>query len=128
MIFLPLPALIQTPPPAQAPAEAPVPPVQFLSEAQKIESLIQSIEKLQGQAIFIRNGSEHDARAAGDHLRLKLRNAGKRVKTAGDFIRGCATKSSFSGKPYRIRYQDGHEISSSDFFWTELKKIDPTIK
>ena len=98
------------------------------AEAKKIEALIQAVAQLQGQAIFIRNGSEHDAQAAAEHLRLKWRNAGKRVKTAQDFIRCCATGSSMSGEAYRIRFKDGHEISSADFFWTELKKIDPSVK
>ncbi|HJW08815.1 MAG TPA: DUF5329 family protein, partial [Holophagaceae bacterium] len=72
------------------------------SETTKIEALIQSVEKLQGQAVFVRNGAEHDAKAAGDHLRMKWKNAGSHVKTAGDFIRLCATGSSMSGQPYKI--------------------------
>lgn len=98
------------------------------AEAQKIEALILAVARLQGQAVFIRNGSEYDAKAAADHLRLKWKNAGRRVKTAQDFIRGCATGSSMSGQPYRIRFQDGREVTSADFFWTELKKLDPTVK
>ena len=98
------------------------------AEASKIEALIQAVAKLQDQATFIRNGTAYDAKAAADHLRLKWKNAGRRVKTAQDFIRGCATGSSMSGQPYRIRFQDGREITSADFFWTELKKVDPTIK
>ena len=97
------------------------------AESRKIEALIQAVERLQGQAVFLRNGSSYDAKAAADHLRLKWKNAGRRVKTAQDFIRGCATGSSISGQPYRIRFNDGREIASADFFWTELKKLDPTI-
>lgn len=97
-------------------------------EIQKIEALIKAIEALQGQALFLRNGSEHDAKAAGDHLRLKWKNAGKRVTSAADFIRHCGTGSSLSGQPYRIRYKDGREVASADFLWTELKKLDPSIK
>ncbi len=40
-------------------------------EKKKIEFLISSVENLKG-AIFIRNGSEHDGKAAAEHLRLKL--------------------------------------------------------
>ncbi|HJW72171.1 MAG TPA: DUF5329 family protein, partial [Geothrix sp.] len=61
--MLPVPAYIE-----QAPA----------TEAQKIEALIQGVASLQGAA-FIRNGSEHTPREAADHLRLKWKNAGKRV-------------------------------------------------
>src|SRR5687768_6763203 len=52
-----------------------------MTEAQKIEALIASIEQLQG-AVFIRNGTEHDAAKAAAHLRRKLDYAGKKVKTA----------------------------------------------
>jgi hypothetical protein len=104
---------------------APAPDAQ--AERQKIEALILAVAQLKG-AVFIRNGSEHTPQQAADHLRLKWGNAGSRVKTAQDFIRGCGTKSSFSGKPYRLRYADGRESSCSDFLWTELKKLDDTIK
>lgn len=97
-------------------------------EAQKIEALIRAIEALQGQAVFLRNGSEHDAKAAGDHLRLKWKNAGRRVKSAADFIRTCGTGSSLSGQPYKIRYKDRREVASADFLWTELKKLDPSVR
>lgn len=97
-------------------------------EAQKIEALIRAIEALQGQAVFLRNGSEHDAKAAGDHLRLKWKNAGRRVKSAADFIRTCGTGSSLSGQPYKIRYKDGREVASANFLWTELKKLDPSVR
>jgi len=100
---------------------------QAATEPQKIEALILAVENLQG-ARFIRNGTEYDCKAAGSHLRLKLRNAGKHVQTAGDFIRLCATKSSMSDKPYEIRLPDGRTVSSSDWFWTELKKLDPSVK
>jgi hypothetical protein len=102
-------------------------PAPAMTEAQKIEDLIQDVERLQGQATFVRNGAEYDARTAADHLRLKWKNAGRRVKTAGDFIRGCATGSSISGKPYLIRFKDGREVTSSDWFWTDLKKLDPSV-
>ena len=33
--------------------------------------------------------------------------------------------SGTSGKPYLIRFKDGREISSQEFFIAELNKIDP---
>ncbi len=99
-------------------AQAPAP------EARKIEALIRAVEGLSG-AVFLRNGSEHSALAADQHLRLKLRNAGKRVKRSADFIRLCGSASSSSGEPYRIRFKDGREVLCSDFLWTELKRTDP---
>src|ERR1700694_3900379 len=80
-------------------------------EKKKIDFLIASVEGLQG-AKFIRNGTEYNGKEAADHLRLKYKSAGDRVKTADDFIRLCASKSSMSGKPYKIKYSDGKIINS----------------
>jgi len=93
------------------------------SEAQKIELLIQSVAELT-HARFIRNGSEYDAAAAADHLRLKLSHSGGRVKTAEDFIRYCGSTSSVSGQPYRIRYDDGREVTSEAFLRARLAEIE----
>jgi hypothetical protein len=93
------------------------------TETRRIEALIAAVGKLQG-ATFIRNGSEHTAAEAADHLRLKWKNAGKRVRTAEDFIRYCATQSSMSGRKYRIRLADGRELDSADWFTAELRRYD----
>lgn len=58
---------------------------------------------------FIRNGSEHDASDAASHLRFKYQRASRHAKTADNFIDRLATKSSFSGKPYRM-VCDGEEL------------------
>ncbi|NWJ40768.1 MAG: DUF5329 domain-containing protein [Geothrix sp.] len=92
-------------------------------EAQKIEALIQAVADLQG-AVFIRNGTEHSPKEAADHLRLKWKNAGRRVKTAPEFIQYCASGSSLSGKPYEIRLQDGRTVPARDWLWTELKRME----
>ena len=93
------------------------------SEAQKIETIIRVLENLK-EAQFIRNGSAYNATEAGAHLRMKWKYAGRAVKTAPDFIRLCGSGSSMSGKPYLIRYKDGHEVKAGDFLWTELKKLE----
>lgn len=98
-------------------APAPVP------EAQKIEALIQAVAKLQGAA-FLRNGTEHTPKEAAEHLRLKWKNAGAKVKSAADFIRYCASESSMSGRPYEIRLGDGRTVLARDWLWTELKRMD----
>ena len=89
------------------------------AEQQKIEYLIHVIETLQ-DATFIRNGSEYDAQHAADHLRLKLRFAGDRVKTADDFITYCATASSMSGDKYQIKFQDGRVVEAAIFLRDKL--------
>ncbi len=95
-----------------------------MTETQKIEALIDSIQQIKG-AVFIRNGSEYSADQAIHHLRMKWDSAGSRVKTAQDFIKYCASESSFSGKKYQIRFPDGKVEDSEDFFNEQLKKMSP---
>lgn len=83
-------------------------------EQQKIGWLIESVAALH-DARFIRNGQAYDATRAADHLRLKLRFAGDRVKTAEDFINYCATRSSMSGRRYSIRFADGRTVDAAMF-------------
>ncbi len=97
-------------------------------EKKKIEFLISSVENLKG-AKFIRNGTEHDdGKAAADHLRMKLQNAGGYVQNADDFIRLCASKSFLTGKPYMIKSSDGKTITSEEYFRKKLKEYYSTVK
>ena len=90
-------------------------------EADRIRELITTIETLPG-AQFIRNGIAYDGKAASDHLRLKLKAAGERVKTAEDFIRLCASRSSVTGMAYRIRLVDGTVLEAETFFRNLLRQ------
>ena len=94
-----------------------------LTEEQKIDALIHSVEVLP-DAQFIRNGSVYDGKAAAEHLRKKRRYAGKRIKSANDFIVYCASKSSTSGEAYQIRFADGKTVDSEVFFREELARIE----
>jgi hypothetical protein len=95
----------------------------LLTESEKIEYLIKSVEDLKG-AKFYRNGTWYDSKAAADHLRMKLDKAGKRVKTAEDFIKYVGSCSSVSGKPYKIRFSDGTEVETRVYFTELLNKLD----
>jgi hypothetical protein len=92
-------------------------------EQTRIEYLLAAIGAQPG-AQFIRNGKAYDAQAAIDHLRVKLRHAGARVRTAEDFIRYCGSESSRSGEPYQIRFDDGHVVPSAVFFRQKLAEFD----
>jgi hypothetical protein len=104
-----------SPPPA---ATRPV-----LTEEAKIDALIGAVEAMP-KAVFIRNGTEHSAARAAEHLRLKRRNAGKRVRTAEQFIRYCASESSLTGRKYQIRYPDGRTVDAADFFHQQLARLE----
>jgi len=94
-----------------------------LSEKQKIEVLITTVENLK-DAVFVRNGTEHDAAAAGKHLRDKWAHDRKNIATARDFIVRVGSGSSMTGSPYLIRFRDGREVKTGDFFVAELRRLE----
>lgn len=96
---------------------------QKLTEAQKIEHLIQYIAHLEG-CKFIRNGSEYAPAEAADHLRLKLKKGGNAKMTAKEFIDKLASESSMSGKPYQLKWTDGKVYIIKPFLVRELERID----
>jgi hypothetical protein len=93
------------------------------AERQKIESLIKQVGELK-DAKFVRNGSTHDVSTAVRFLRGKWEANDADVKTARDFIDNVASRSGTSGKPYLIRFKDGRETKSRDFFLAELRKLE----
>lgn len=88
----------------------------------EVEALLRYVGELKGET-FIRNGTAHTAMEAEAHLRMKWNNAGARVATAEDFILYCATKSSFSGREYLVRFPDGHEEPAALVLARELKRL-----
>src|SRR4051812_34506232 len=102
---------------------APVTAAEEKTEKQKIEALIKHIDELK-DAKFIRNGAEHDAKAAAKFMRVKWERADSEIKTARDFIDKLATTSSTSGKPYLIRLKDGKDQKLGEYLTAELKKIE----
>jgi Family of unknown function (DUF5329) len=72
---------------------------------------------------FIRNGTEHSGAEGAQHLRDKLARAGNRVKTTEDFIAGIASKSYISGKPYLVKFADGHSQPTGDWLRAHLAGV-----
>ncbi|MGE0404065.1 MAG: DUF5329 family protein [Kofleriaceae bacterium] len=70
-------------------------------ERARIEALLSAVER--SNVVFLRNGREHSAQEAADHLRRKWRGADV---TAEQFIDRYGTESSSSGRPYRVRIGD----------------------
>jgi len=92
-------------------------------QQQRIDYLLQSLSSLRG-AVFIRNGKEYDAQAARDHLQKKLNYAGERVRTAEEFIKYCASESSVTRQPYKIRFGNGTISDTTSYFNSKLKEFD----
>ena len=77
---------------------------------------------------FIRNGTEYSGAEGAEHLRAKLAKAGDRVKTTDDFITGIASKSYISGKPYLVKFADGHTQPTGDWLREQLAKTRKNVK
>lgn len=95
-------------------------------ERSKIDYLINEVSKIDGT--FIRNGTEHTPKEASDHLKMKLNNAlsswftpSKDKWTAKLFIDKVASKSSFSGKEYSIKFSNGSTSKAKSFLLEKLK-------
>ena len=71
---------------------------------------------------FIRNGNDYNAAQARHHLEIKYNYARKRLTSSEEFISRVASKSSMSGKKYKVRCNDT-ELSSHDWLTQELHKF-----
>jgi hypothetical protein len=73
---------------------------------------------------FQRNGRWHQAEEARAHLQRKLDWAHQRGLdgSAETFIERAASRSSVSGRPYRVRCPDGQEAPAAEWFAAELQR------
>ena len=71
---------------------------------ERIEALLAAIEA--SGLLFLRNGKAHSGAGAAQHLRRKWGHAGDRVRTPEDFIEHLASRSSLTGRAYRVRRAD----------------------
>ena len=96
-----------------------LPVAAFAAMQEEIDYLINAVKT--SDCVFIRNGSSHDPAEAARHINKKYTYLKKRITTAEDFIKGAATGSSLSGKPY-LMICNGVEIKSADWLRAELKR------
>jgi hypothetical protein len=71
--------------------------------------------------VFERNSSLYKHREAVDHIHKKYQYFAGKIKSAEDFINLSATKSSISGKYYKIHCNNQSPINSQAWLLTELK-------
>lgn len=74
---------------------------------QEIDYLLSTVAE--SDCVFIRNGKEYEGEAARKHLQMKRERGRKYYESTDEFIERIASKSSWSGKPYRIRCGDVEE-------------------
>lgn len=94
------------------------------NEEVRVNALLAALEQRTGTA-FIRNGSEHTAAEAAEHLRMKLGKARKRLSSAEEFVDKVASSSSLSGDPYMIREPGQSPQPANGFLRQLLREVAP---
>ena len=99
----------------------------FAGQSFAEESLDESIKFLldyvaKSDVTFIRNGQEHNAQEAANHIKTKYEHFKGEIKTPEDFIRLAASKSLQTGKPYLVRTKDGKEMRLDKWLTEALKQ------
>ena len=87
---------------------------------EEIASLLLFVE--QSECTFIRNGKHYDALEARQHIEKKYAYFKERITTAEEFIQYSATKSTISGKPYKV-ICNGVAMNSVDWLNIELARL-----
>jgi len=87
----------------------------------EIEHLLDYVR--QSDVVFIRNGTEHKASAAAEHMQKKRQHFKDQIRTAEDFIRLAATRSLLSNQPYLVRTRDGNTEECSTWLQNELNRF-----
>jgi len=94
--------------------------------ASEIAHLMNYVKKT--ECTYIRNGTEHSGVDAAAHIQKKYDyfNDKGQIKTAEDFIRLSATKSTMSGKKYMIACPGEAKVESGKWLLAELKRFRTT--
>ena len=72
---------------------------------------------------YERNGTKYNGEKAVKHIRKKYNYYSDDIKTAEDFIRYSATKSSMSGKAYKIHCEGKYAVTSQQWLLGELHRL-----
>jgi hypothetical protein len=87
---------------------------------QEINHLLEFVANTTCQ--YERNGSVYDGVRAEKHIKRKYEYFKDKINSAEDFIKYSATKSTMSGKQYKIHCENIATQNSSDWLLDELKK------
>lgn len=87
---------------------------------QEIDHLLQYVEN--AGCTFIRNSKAYDGAEARAHIQKKYDYFKDSIKTTEDFITHAATKSTLSGKPYKVRCND-REMLCAEWLNVELESF-----
>ncbi len=87
---------------------------------QEINHLLEFVANTSCQ--YERNGNVYDGARAEKHIKKKYEYFKDKINSAEDFIKYSATKSTMSGKKYKIHCENIATQNSSDWLLDELKK------
>jgi len=77
---------------------------------------------------FNRNGTQYSGTQSRKHIQKKYDYFKEDIKSAEDFIKYSATKSTMSGKYYTVTCPDKEKITAKDWLLNELQKFRSTQK
>lgn len=89
------------------------------SVQQEIDYLLRYVENT--DCTYDRNGSLHTGQEAVEHIRNKYDYFRDDIETAEDFIRLSASKSTFSGRYYKVICPGVEAVKSQDWLLKALK-------
>jgi len=89
----------------------------------EVNGLLQAVER--SECEFARNGTWHDSKTAGAHMRDKYDYLVARdlIGSSEDFIERVGTKSSLSGLAYQVRCGGGAPLASNTWLRHTLGKL-----
>lgn len=87
----------------------------------EIDFLVEEIGE--SDCTFIRNGNEHSAQDAADHLQMKRKRGRRYYDSTEEFIERIASMSSWTGRKYLIRCTDGDPVPSGRWLQERLAEF-----
>ncbi len=87
-------------------------------ETKRIVLLLEKIE--QSEIIFIRNGTEYDAKQAAEHLHSKWNKTS--INNVQEFIEKVASTSSTTNESYKVKLKNGTIITSKEWLIEQSKE------
>jgi len=87
----------------------------------EIDHLLNYVKKT--SCSYIRNGSEHSGVDAAEHIKKKYDYFKDEIRSAEDFIRLSASKSTMTGSKYYIQCPNSTKVESAKWLLLELKRF-----
>lgn len=87
----------------------------------EIDYLIQAVAA--SQCTFVRNGKEHDAEDASEHLQMKRKRGKRYYDSTEQFIERIASKSSWTGRDYLIKCSPDRTETARQWFTSRLAQF-----